>query len=116
MRSNYMMAALAAAAMSMPSMVILGRGSGRITMIADADIYGARLVATDQLRAKAHQVPAKLYSGSSQGETVALQTKSLPGSTKVRYRRPKRAQAKPRSKPNRTTIGRRVRRKHRRAA
>lgn len=33
-----------------------------------------------------------------------------------RFRRGRRPQAKPRSKPNRVTIGRRVRRKHRRAA
>ena len=85
MRSNYMMAALAAAAMSMPSMVILGQSSGQIAtaLAPHPDI---------------------------------VQRKALLGSTKVRYRRPKRAQAKPRSKPNRVTIGRRVRRKHRRAA
>ena len=33
-----------------------------------------------------------------------------------RFRRSRRPQAKPRSKPNRMTISRRVRRKHRRAA
>ena len=85
MRSNYMMAALAAAAMGMPVMMTLGQSDGQIAMVM-----------TEQ--------PA------------TSQRKALPESTKVRYRRPKRAQAKRRSKPNRVTIGRRVRRKHRRAA
>jgi hypothetical protein len=50
-------------------------------------------------------------------ESIELEKRNLPfGSKEPRYRRSRGAQARPKKRRNRVTVGRRVRRKHRRAA